>query len=223
MKKLVMVGLVLWLAGCQGAGQPAAVASAPSTPVESLTPPAPSPWAEDRIHAAMEVAKEDLKAGKTLQVVKTLDPLIVAHPDNLDARALRAVAYYEQGLPVIALHDAQAVLAVNPNHPQAIYCRALCNLNGPDPKASLKDFDLAVKLLPDQMEVRFDRSVALSLLGKPKEALRDLNMVLKAQPQFGPGYQQRAVVYHQLHDKKRALADVAMVKKLMKPLHSQAR
>lgn len=223
MKKQLLVGLVLFLAGCQGAGQPPAVASAPPVPVEVLTPPAPSPWAEDRIHAAMEVAKEDLKAGKTLQVVKTLDPLILAHPDNLDARALRAVAYYEQGLPVIALHDAQAVLAKAPEHPQAIYCRALCNLNGPDPKGSLKDFDLAVKLLPEEMEVRYHRAVALSLLGKPKEALKDLNAVLKALPKYAPAYQQRAVVYHQLKDKKRALADVAMMKKLMLPLHSQAR
>jgi len=222
MKKLVL-GLVLMLAGCQGAGQPAAVASAPSTPMATLTPPAPSPWAEDRIHAAMEVAKEDLKAGKTLQVVKTLDPLIVAHPDNLDARALRAVAYYQQGLPVIALHDAQAVLAIQPDHPQAIYCKALCNLNGPDPKSSLKDFDLAVKLLPDEMEVRYHRAVALSLLGKPKEALKDLNLVVKTLPNYAPAYQQRAVVYHQLKDKKRALADVKMMKKLMLPLHSQAR
>ena len=222
MKKQLLLGLVLFLAGCQAAGQQAAAVTS-SEPVAVLTPPAPSPWAEDRIHAAMEVAKEDLRGGKTLQVVKTLDPLIVAHPDNLDARALRAVAYYQQGLPVIALHDAEAVLAKAPQHPQAIYCRALCRLNGPDPKTSLKDFDLAVKLLPGEMEVRYHRAVALSLVGKNQAALQDLNAVLKALPDFAPAYQQRAMVYHQLHDKKRALADVKMMKKLMLPLHSQAR
>lgn len=220
MKKQLLLGLMLFLAGCQSAGQQAAAVPAP---VVSLTPPAPSPWAEDRIHAAMEVAKEDLRGGKTLQVVKTLDPLIVAHPENLDARALRAVAYFQQGLPVIALHDAETVLAKAPQHPQAIYCRGLCRLNGPDPKTSLPDFDLAVKLMPGEMEVRYHRAVALSLVGKNKEALKDLNAVLKALPEFAPAYQQRAMVYHQLHDKKRALADVKMMKKLMLPLHSQAR
>jgi tetratricopeptide (TPR) repeat protein len=97
-------------------------------------------------------------------------------------------------LPKRARAAFEAVLAIDPDEPQALYGRGMMLMRDGEDAAALACFDRVVALAPALAEARRYRAVLLARAGKLAAAAEDVNWCLREQPEEGAGYYAAACV-----------------------------
>jgi eukaryotic-like serine/threonine-protein kinase len=88
-------------------------------------------------------------------------------------------------LPAEARAAFDHVLKTEPNHPQALYGRAMLAMNRGDHKEALRFFDRALEANPGFYQARRYRAVLLARQQKWEPASRDINWCLEREPSSG--------------------------------------
>src|SRR5207249_3106327 len=97
-------------------------------------------------------------------------------------------------LPGQALEAFEAVLALDPDEPQALYGRGMLLMQTGRDGEALGCFDRVVGLAPHLVEARRYRAILLARAGQLAAAQQDVNWCLKEQSDAGAGYYAAACV-----------------------------
>jgi serine/threonine protein kinase/tetratricopeptide (TPR) repeat protein len=88
-------------------------------------------------------------------------------------------------LPKKARQAFDEVLSRIPNHPQALYGRAMLLVEERKPEQALTDFDRALEANPNFVDARRFRAVLLARAGKIDQACQDIDWCLVKEPEAG--------------------------------------
>lgn len=90
----------------------------------------------------------------------------------------RGVAYLKTGHINSAIHDFEAVLAMNSKNFRAHFYRGIAFMTNNDFEKSIKDFNKTIELKPDYGAAFFDRGSAYAQMGNEYEAARNIKTAI---------------------------------------------
>ena len=95
-----------------------------------------------------------------------------------------ALALYEHGMFPESVDRATQALAITPNDPTSLFCRARANLRlrPPNADAALKDLQLVRQASPNNIEVRLTLSDTYIVLNRSEDAINELEAGVRALP-----------------------------------------
>jgi predicted Zn-dependent protease len=111
---------------------------------------------------------------------------LAKNPPNAERLlATWALALYERGMYPEAIDRSTQALALTPNDPTALFCRARANLRVRPPNAdsALQDLQLVRRTSPDNIEVRLTLSDTYVMLNRPEDAINELEAGVRALPE----------------------------------------
>src|SRR6202034_2929604 len=105
-------------------------------------------------------------------------------PDAQRLLATWALALYERGMYPEAVDRATQALAITPNDPTALFCRARANLRKrpPNAQAALQDLQVVRQASPNNIEVRLTLSDTYIMLNRSEDAIAELEAGVRALP-----------------------------------------
>lgn len=169
----------------------------------------------DDIRQTLETAARQVEAGEVPAALRTLEPALVAHPDDPSLLAMRGIARMLDSGADSARPDIERALKLGPNNALAYFARGYLQERQGEADPAIADYTRAIELDPNFVRAYYQRSVLLSY---PKDdqagALRDLDRALALDPDFIPARMDRGWRLYYSDQLAPALADVEHVLKL---------
>ncbi len=137
---------------------------------------------------------------------RTAQSEIIAPPVDL---LTQAKAQSNQGQHHAASETLNWLLALTPNHPQALSQRALVNIHCHAPQLATSDMAQAVALAPNDLNIRQQQGEMQLLLRDFGGAIATFTAVLQQQPDTPTAYLLRAQAHEQIGQVEAACEDVA--------------
>jgi tetratricopeptide (TPR) repeat protein len=134
-------------------------------------------WAE----AWHALATAQRATGETALAVRSLAEAIRLKSDFSAALYDRACAFLKLRDPAAAIADLDAIIALNPRHPEARLQRGRCVWQS-SPEQAIEDLTLVLQSDKNNVEALILRGNALSRSGQFENSLRDLNQACQLQP-----------------------------------------
>ena len=143
---------------------------------------------------ATAIAQDDVSVA-----IEQYTKAIEADPDNADAYARRALAYFQQGNHALALADADSSLELDGSQPIVLALRAKIYQQRGDLPAALADLDAAIELDTTNGELLEQRGRLHAESGNLDAARNDLLRAIAVQPS-APAYYALGRVLYQAED-----------------------
>jgi len=124
------------------------------------------------------------------------------------AYCLRGYAYVEKEEWDLALKDANATLAVNPNAENALNVRGIVYSHQGKDYLALDEFNQAIKSNPRELISYINRADVYAALGQFDDAIADANKAMELQPDHAKAYGMRGKAFGLKGDFEHAFADL---------------
>lgn len=160
--------------------------------------------------------------GQWQQVDVLSEKMLQMGEGDTTLRFLRARALRQLDDKETSTHELNALLAMEPDHWEALLLRAELASERGEFREALADLNQAVRLRPHDEDVLRLRAIAHSESGDRTAALADLTKLLRQQPDSIPTLLKRAELFHRIGDDEGAAADAEAILEL-EPKHYQAR
>jgi lipoprotein NlpI len=186
-RTVIAIGLVLALSSCAGNGAKQ-----------------PAPYDDTLAVAAMQQRDYGgaIRLWASVLNLPSLTPV-----ERARAYAGRAMSYLRQDDVELALADASAAVALQPDQSQWHGLRGAIYLSKRDPANALADFDVALKLKADFIEAHAGRGEAHMLRGEFEPAIAEFDAAIAVKPYLAEFYADRGRAYLLAGQSERAMQD----------------
>jgi tetratricopeptide (TPR) repeat protein len=155
----------------------------------------------------VSVGKRKLKAKEYQGAVNEFSQALASNPNDIDALAGRAEAYFWLNDFPQAIQDFDAVLERNPNNPTFFLHRGYAHGEQKEHDKAIADYTEAIRLDPQYAYAYNNRGYSYNSLGEYDQAIPDLNEAIRLDPQYALAYVNRADSYINLGEYDQAIAD----------------
>lgn len=162
------------------------------------------------VYAIKNYAEHLLSAGRSNQALRYSNLAIMLDPTFAGGYRARSKVYAQLDKPELELADATRAFVMEPRSGDALYARAIANLDMDRPVAAIRDFDLLLKNHPDFTDAYIGRSAAFGRTGQNEESIKDARKAYSLAPNSPYGYQMLGAALRkaqQLPEAKRALEE----------------
>jgi tetratricopeptide (TPR) repeat protein len=156
----------------------------------------------------VSVGKRKLKAKDYQGAVNEFSQALATNPNDLDALAGRAEAYFWLNDFLQSIQDFDAVLERNPNNPTFFLHRGYAYGEQKEHDKAIANYNEAIRLDPQYAYAYNNRGYSLNSLGEYEQALADLNQAIRLDSQYALAYVNRGVSYNSLGEYDQAIADL---------------
>jgi tetratricopeptide (TPR) repeat protein len=133
----------------------------------------------------------------------------VAKPRTFDDFLKRGNEHFLKGSFDLALADYDEAIKLNPNHSDALRCRAGVLIRKKQYDAAIKDAEQAIRLDPKNAAAHNERAVCLGAKGDFKQALDSYNEAIRLNPKEAMFWGGRAWIHNNLKQYDKAAADAS--------------
>lgn len=141
-----------------------------------------------------------------LKATHYLTKAIDLNPNNPDAYAYRAQAFYNMNTPLTAEKDFRKALSIDPNHALANFVAGNFYF-ADEPALAIEKFSKAITAKPDLDSAYYNRAAAYANIGDYQSTVDDYTAALRINPQFSNALINRGRVHSLLNQPSRALED----------------
>jgi tetratricopeptide (TPR) repeat protein len=155
----------------------------------------------------VSVGRRKLKAKDYQGAIADFSQALASNPNDIEALAGRAEAYYWLKDFLSAIQDFDAVLERNPKDAIA-YSRRGASYSGlGENEKALSDHTEAIRLNPNSEIVYVNRGASYGNLGEHEKAIANFNEAIRLNPEFAYAYNNRGASYGKLGESEKAIAD----------------
>src|SRR5258708_794319 len=131
--------------------------------------------------------------------------------DNADLMAqqfLEALTFYKNGRLSHAQEACLRLLALQPNHFEALHLLAIISAQSKEPEQAIELFDAAIRINPKSAEAHYARACTFQGVGQYGNALEGFDKAVELNPGFAEAYNNRARVLQELKQYDTALENL---------------
>jgi tetratricopeptide (TPR) repeat protein len=169
----------------------------------------------DDLRQVLDTAGRQLDAGDVPAAFKTLEPALVAHPDDPSLLALRGIAETIYTGRDVARVTIDRAVSLGPNNALVYFARGYLNDRDSQADAAIADYTRAIELDPGFARAYYQRGTVLNY---PKDdqagAQRDFDRAIELDPDYVPARLTRGWRLYYAREYDPALADAEHVLKL---------
>ena len=161
--------------------------------------------------------------GQNDRALRDLDHALALRPDFTRALVVRSRLFYKEGEFARSVHDAEAVLRIDPQSPRGYARRCFGRLAIDELEGAIADCSESLRLWPTFIPALNGRGSAYLKLGQPEHAAADFEEAIRIRPKAPVALFGRGVSRKKLGDREGGDADIALAKQLLPDVEERFR
>jgi Flp pilus assembly protein TadD len=155
----------------------------------------------------VSVGQRKLKAKDYQGAINDFSLALASNPNDIDALAGRAEAYYWLHDFTAAIQDFDLVLERNPNNATFFFYRTTSCHTLKEYEKAIADYNEAIRLNPEYASAYNNRGNIYDYLEEYEKAIADYNEAIRLNPEDAIFYNNRGISYANLEEYEKAIAD----------------